>query len=48
MNDLISVILPCSKAEKYIANIIGDMQAQTYDNFELIIVSNGPDQGEQL
>ena len=48
MNDLISVILPCYKAEKYIANIIGDMQAQTYDNFELIIVSNGPDQGEQL
>ena len=48
MNDLISVILPCYKAEKYIANIIGDIQAQTYDNFELIIVSNGPDQGEQL
>ena len=44
MNNLISIVLPCYKAEKYIRNIIGDIENQSYSNWELIIVSNGDSQ----
>lgn len=48
MNNLISIILPCYKAEKYIRNIIGDIENQSYSNWELIIVSNGDSQENQV
>lgn len=43
----ISIILPCYKSEHYIANIIQDTLNQTYEDWELIIISNGPEQESQ-
>ena len=48
MDDLVSIILPCYKAEKYINNIINDVLNQTYSNWELIAISNGDAQSAQL
>lgn len=41
MTNLISIILPCHKAEAFIAAMLQDITNQTYTNWELIIVSNG-------
>lgn len=48
MNEKISIVLPCHKAERYIGNMLDDIQRQTYRNWELIVVSNGPGQEAQL
>lgn len=48
MNQLISIILPCYKAERFLANIVDDVLAQTYHAWELLIVSNGEGQEAQL
>ena len=45
MNKLISIILPCYKAEKFIGNIINDVTNQTYQDWELLVISNGEGQG---
>lgn len=37
----ISIITPCYNAEKYIASMIASVLAQSYSNFELIIVNDG-------
>lgn len=37
----ISIVIPCYKAEKFISDIIHDVLAQTFVDYELIIVSNG-------
>lgn len=47
-NDLISIILPCYKAEQFLSRIIDDVLAQTYKCWELLIVSNGEGQAPQL
>lgn len=44
----ISIILPCYKAEGFVANIVQDVSAQTFTDWQLIAVSNGPDQQPQL
>ena len=46
MEDKISIIVPCFKAEKYIATILCDVRAQRYANWELLVVGNGP--GQQI
>lgn len=48
MNDKVSIIMPCYKAEKYIADTLNDILNQTYTNWELIAVSNGAGQEPQL
>ena len=48
MNKLISIILPCYKAEKFIGNIINDVTNQTYQDWELLVISNGEGQDSQL
>lgn len=48
MNPKVSIVLPCYKAERFIADIVGDVLRQTYANWELIVVSNGEGQGPQL
>ena len=40
-SNMISIILPCYKSEKFISKMIDDICSQTYSNWELIIVSNG-------
>ncbi len=43
----ISIIMPFYKAENYVARIIKDIQSQSYTDWELIAVSNGPGQEVQ-
>lgn len=45
---MISIIAPCYKAEKYLNNIITDILNQSYSDWELILVSNGENQSQQL
>lgn len=44
----ISIVLPCYKAERFVGDMIADIQAQTYKNWELMVVSNGAGQEAQL
>lgn len=49
MNEsLISIVLPCYRAERFLSRILDDVLAQTYREWELIIVSNGDGQEAQL
>lgn len=41
MKNMISIIVPCYNAEKYIKDIVSDVLKQTYTDWELILVSNG-------
>ncbi len=41
MNPLVSIIMPCYNAERYISQSIESVLAQTYDNWELLI-TDGP------
>ena len=41
MDDLLSIIIPVYNAEKYIECCIQSLLAQTYKNFELILVNDG-------
>ena len=47
MEDLISIIVPVYKSEAYIADLINDVIAQTYQCWELILVSNGDHRAKQ-
>lgn len=40
-NPLISVVIPCYKQAIYLHDAVKSMAAQTYDNFEIIIVNDG-------
>jgi len=40
----VSIVLPCYKSERFIATIIQDVINQTYKDWELVVVSNGPGQ----
>lgn len=44
---LISIVMPCFRAEGHVAKMIGDIRNQTYSHWELIVVGNGAGQGPQ-
>ena len=49
MNDVIGVIVPVYKVEKYIAECIESILAQTYTKFRLILVDDGtPDNAGKI
>ena len=45
MNDLISVIVPVYKAEKYLKECIDSIINQTYENLEIILIDDGSPDG---
>ena len=45
----ISVVIPCYKQARYLAECIGSLQDQTHDDWEAIIVNDGsPDDAERI
>ena len=49
MSDLISVIIPIYKVEKYIVRCVESIVNQTYTNLEIILVDDGsPDNCPQI
>lgn len=48
MNEKITIIMPCYRAEAYVGDVVKDVLRQTYPDWELIAVSNGPEQEAQL
>ena len=48
-NELISIIVPVYKVEKYLERCVKSIQEQTYTNLEIILVDDGsPDRCGQL
>ena len=45
MNDLISVIVPVYKVEKYLRRCIESILAQTHKNIEMLLVDDGSPDG---
>jgi len=41
MNKLVSIITPCYNSENYLHRFLDSILAQTYDNFEFIIINDG-------
>lgn len=49
MNPIISIIVPVFKAEKYLSKCIDSILAQTFKNFELILIDDGsPDSSGRI
>ena len=48
-NELVSIIIPFYRGEKHIENAIDSIIKQTYQNFEVLLIENGPkDLSEQI
>ena len=45
MNDLVSIIVPVYNVRKYIAETIKSVLAQTYTNWELLLIENASTDG---
>src|SRR5256885_5832950 len=45
MRPLVSVIIPCFNAERYIADAIESARSQTWDNIEIIMIDDESNDG---
>lgn len=43
----LSIIVPCYRSEAYLQNILNDVLRQTFQDWELIVIGNGPLQEQQ-
>ena len=44
---LVSIVLPVYNGEKYLAESLGSVFAQTYQNWELVIINDGSTDGTE-
>src|SRR3954463_8415699 len=45
MSPLVSIIIPCFNAERYVGDAIRSALAQTYDSIEVIVIDDGSTDG---
>lgn len=45
---MISIIVPCFHAERFLERLVENVKSQSYVDWELLIVSNGKGQEKQL
>ena len=48
MNDLVSIVIPVYNGEKFILRCINNILKQTYENIEIIVITDGSTDNTQF